>query len=185
MSAVSVTLSAPPALRLATATAGPNTPSPPAPSPPAPSPLAPSPPAAASKCSRPHATWTATHIQTSARTRALSPGSAVRGTTTTAAPLPHRPRRLVARYALAVAQCPACKGDFDASFCPRDGTRLVALAGSIISDRYRLLRKVGEGAMGEVYEAEHVHLHRRVAVKLLQRRIASEPEAMARFQREA
>jgi len=39
--------------------------------------------------------------------------------------------------------------------------------------------------MGEVFEAEHIHLQRRVAVKLLQRKIASDPEVTQRFQREA
>jgi eukaryotic-like serine/threonine-protein kinase len=84
-----------------------------------------------------------------------------------------------------VAVCPDCKGEFEASFCPRDGTRLISATGSIVADRYRLIRKVGEGAMGEVYEAEHLHLQRRVAVKLLQRKISSDPEVRARFQREA
>ena len=55
----------------------------------------------------------------------------------------------------------------------------------MLGDRYRLLRKVGEGAMGEVFEAEHVLLNRKVAVKLLQRRIAADPEASVRLQREA
>ena len=82
-----------------------------------------------------------------------------------------------------MATCPVCKGDFDAHYCPRDGNRL--LDEHMLGDRYRLLRKVGEGSMGEVFEAEHVHLSRRVAVKLLQRKIASNPEAAARLQREA
>lgn len=82
-----------------------------------------------------------------------------------------------------MATCPACKGEFDARFCPRDGNRLIDQ--QMLADRYRLLRKVGEGAMGEVWEAEHVHLSRRVAVKLLQRKIASDAEAAARLQREA
>jgi tRNA A-37 threonylcarbamoyl transferase component Bud32 len=84
-----------------------------------------------------------------------------------------------------VATCPTCKGDFEASFCPRDGSRLLSESGPILGDRYRLHRKIGEGAMGEVYEGEHVHLNRKVAVKLLQRRIAADPEAAARLQREA
>jgi tRNA A-37 threonylcarbamoyl transferase component Bud32 len=84
-----------------------------------------------------------------------------------------------------VATCPSCKGDFEASFCPRDGHRLIESPAPVLGDRYQLLRKVGEGAMGEVFEAEHVLLHRKVAVKLLQRRIAADPEARARLQREA
>src|SRR5437867_8796798 len=87
-------------------------------------------------------------------------------------------------YAWRVASCPSCKGEFDASFCPRDGSRLIKNE-PVLGDRYRLVRKVGEGAMGEVHEGLHVHLNRRVAVKLLQRKIASDPEASARLQREA
>ena len=84
-----------------------------------------------------------------------------------------------------MATCPSCKGDFEASYCPRDGNRLINDTVPVLGDRYRLLRKVGEGAMGEVFEAEHVLLNRKVAVKLLQRRIAADPEASARLQREA
>ncbi len=84
-----------------------------------------------------------------------------------------------------MATCPSCQGDFEASYCPRDGSRLVTDTVPVLGDRYRLLRKVGEGAMGEVYEAEHVLLKRKVAVKLLQHRIAADPEASARLQREA
>ena len=88
-------------------------------------------------------------------------------------------------YAWPVATCPSCKGDFEASFCPRDGQRLIEAPAPVLGDRYQLIRKIGEGAMGEVFEAEHVLLHRKVAVKLLQRRIAADPEARARLQREA
>ncbi len=84
-----------------------------------------------------------------------------------------------------MATCPSCKGDFEASYCPRDGSRLLEGTVPVLDDRYRLLRKVGEGAMGEVYEAEHVLLNRKVAVKLLQRRIAADPAARVRLQREA
>jgi serine/threonine-protein kinase len=87
-----------------------------------------------------------------------------------------------------VATCPTCESHFDdATFCPRDGTRLVGDVGLgvVLGDRYKLLRKVGEGAVGEVYEAEHVLIHRKVAVKVLQRRIANNRDAIARLQREA
>jgi serine/threonine protein kinase len=52
-------------------------------------------------------------------------------------------------------------------------------------DRYRILRMVGKGGMGIVYEAEHTQLGKRVAVKLMLEKYANDHEAIARFQREA
>ncbi|MGH9363328.1 MAG: protein kinase domain-containing protein, partial [Thermoanaerobaculia bacterium] len=51
--------------------------------------------------------------------------------------------------------------------------------------RCLLLREIGSGAMGVVYEARQVNLDRRVAVKLLPASLASERKAVARFLREA
>lgn len=49
---------------------------------------------------------------------------------------------------------------------------------------YRLLREVGRGAAGVVYEAEHRQLGRRVALKVLAAALVHEPHAVARFRRE-
>ena len=51
--------------------------------------------------------------------------------------------------------------------------------------RYRLVRELGRGAMGVVFEAEDTALHRRVAVKVLTEQWARESEALRRFRREA
>jgi serine/threonine protein kinase len=50
---------------------------------------------------------------------------------------------------------------------------------------YRLVRKIGEGGMGVVYEAEDIRLGRTVAIKLLQPSISENPEVKLRFLREA
>jgi serine/threonine-protein kinase len=50
---------------------------------------------------------------------------------------------------------------------------------------YRILEKIGQGGMGEVYRASDTKLHRDVAIKVLPEAFASDPERMARFSREA
>ncbi|HET7632197.1 MAG TPA: serine/threonine-protein kinase [Gemmatimonadaceae bacterium] len=89
--------------------------------------------------------------------------------------------------------CPQCGTEYelDQRFCPKDGTTLRMqgsendLVGSIIADRYHVLRKLGEGGMGQVYLAEHVKMGRKSAVKVMNPGMVNDADAISRFNREA
>lgn len=59
------------------------------------------------------------------------------------------------------------------------------LIGRIIAGRFRVIGKLGEGGMGAVYKAEQLKVNRLCAVKILSASFASDPDALARFNREA
>lgn len=94
-------------------------------------------------------------------------------------------------------RCTSCNELYPSDFlvCPRDATPLVPvqgpevddpLVGTLIGDTYQIIRIIGEGGMGRVYEARHLRLkERRFAVKCLHTDLARNPEMAARFLREA
>jgi eukaryotic-like serine/threonine-protein kinase len=57
--------------------------------------------------------------------------------------------------------------------------------GQIIQDKYRIVRLIGQGGMGEVYEGENVSIARRVAIKVLLGEAAMNADIVQRFEREA
>ncbi|MGN6274557.1 MAG: PASTA domain-containing protein [Solirubrobacterales bacterium] len=57
--------------------------------------------------------------------------------------------------------------------------------GSVVDNRYRVLRRIGSGGMADVWLAEDTHLQRQVALKVLHRRYLQDPQFVERFQREA
>jgi serine/threonine protein kinase len=89
--------------------------------------------------------------------------------------------------------CPTCGTEYPANerFCPRDGTALRSqgesndLVGSIIAERYHVIKKLGEGGMGQVYLAEHVKMGRKSAVKVMNSGMVNDADAISRFNREA
>ncbi|MBI2407307.1 MAG: protein kinase [Gemmatimonadetes bacterium] len=89
--------------------------------------------------------------------------------------------------------CPTCGTEYPLSerFCPRDGTALRSasastdLMGTVVADRYHILKKLGEGGMGQVYLAEHVKMGRKSALKVMNPGMNQDADAIARFNREA
>jgi len=95
--------------------------------------------------------------------------------------------------------CRACGREFAGSetYCPDDGFRLSSIAepsavvggdpllGVTLDGRYRILRSIGEGGMGVVYEALHVVIEKPVAVKVLRETFTSRPDVVERFRQEA
>jgi serine/threonine protein kinase len=56
--------------------------------------------------------------------------------------------------------------------------------GTVLDGAFKLTRLIFEGGMGTVFEAQQLHLDRRVAVKIMVRELTDNPEALARFRRE-
>ena len=98
--------------------------------------------------------------------------------------------------------CPSCKTEYPGGevFCPNDGARLFTgsqlnmkaldptadpLVGTVLQERYKILRQIGEGGMGLVYEAEHITIEKRVALKVLRDDFSGRPEVVQRFRQEA
>jgi serine/threonine-protein kinase len=92
-----------------------------------------------------------------------------------------------------VLVCPTCGAQYPGGtfFCPRDGTALRPktkgqdLVGRTVAGRYRIVQRLGQGGMGQVYRAEHVRMGSSCAIKIMNPALEQDPEAMGRFAREA
>jgi WD40 repeat protein/predicted Ser/Thr protein kinase len=87
--------------------------------------------------------------------------------------------------------CPACQSTYpnDFTVCPRDATPLVEIGvwseGTVIRGKYRILGELGRGGMGTVYKALHVRFNELRALKVMSPQVASDPDFVKRFEREA
>src|SRR5688572_3050066 len=86
--------------------------------------------------------------------------------------------------------CRSCRRllDVDARACPTDGAgvdEVVTLPPGARLEAYRIIRVLGEGGMGFVYEAIRDDLGRRAAIKMLRPELARIPQVVMRFLNEA
>ena len=89
--------------------------------------------------------------------------------------------------------CPRCGESYDEglAFCPNDGAQLArarepeSLIGTLVADRYRIVSRIGEGGMGQVYLAEHIRMKRKSAIKIMRPSLIDDRDAVQRFSREA
>src|SRR5436190_23772212 len=94
--------------------------------------------------------------------------------------------------------CPVCQTKYDDpnrrrcvnDFTPLEEFKEAAPAASsddsvLLDDRYRIVKQLGAGGMAVVYLAERKHIGDLAAVKVMNRTVASDAEALARFEMEA
>jgi serine/threonine protein kinase len=90
--------------------------------------------------------------------------------------------------------CPTCHNVYPADFavCPRDATPRAETApsadpliGEVLGRTYRVARVLGEGGMARLYEAEHLRIDARFAIKVIHEDLSRDPDLLARFEREA
>ena len=67
----------------------------------------------------------------------------------------------------------------------RRTTKSDTLIGRLVAGRYEVVRKIGEGGMGSVYELAHISLNKKFALKVLSPDLVQDLEALIRFKREA
>ena len=83
------------------------------------------------------------------------------------------------RYWSAVTARPARAAPIDAQRSAAAGTD------SVLHDTYTLGKRIGEGGMADIFEATHLRLHGRFAIKLMRTDMVDNEAALALFRREA
>ncbi len=91
--------------------------------------------------------------------------------------------RLLAEHPNLVSQLEPCLAGID--FIHRAGSAEESRSGPATLGEFRIVREVGRGGMGVVYEAEQTSLRRRVALKVLRYGVVADEEALRRFRVEA
>jgi predicted Ser/Thr protein kinase len=97
--------------------------------------------------------------------------------------------RLVAAVTAPMTECPRCGRCEEAHTvaCPADGSPMRVVAGvpRTVDGKYRIESLLGRGGMGAVYRARDLRLDRLVALKVVRAELLGDPDARARFRREA
>lgn len=78
----------------------------------------------------------------------------------------------------------------DLRSCPADGSLLLPveqdkMLGQVIGNKYEIKELLGSGGWSRVYKANHIHLQKEVAVKILDSNLSADPLALRRFEAEA
>lgn len=94
-----------------------------------------------------------------------------------------------------MTRCPICAKDApDGSrFCPFCGAKLLTqairktdpLLGKTLAGKYKVIERIGSGAMGSIYRAEHIALSKPIVIKVLHRHLVADESHIKRFHREA
>jgi serine/threonine-protein kinase len=87
--------------------------------------------------------------------------------------------------------CRVCQRSYSTHFanCPQDGTPLTQseewAEGALVRGKYQIIQKIGQGAMGAVYKALHLHFQELRALKVIAAALASDKKFVKRFEQEA
>lgn len=96
---------------------------------------------------------------------------------------------------MVLTRCPICSKDAPegSRFCPFCGAKLLTqairktdpLIGKVLAGKYKVLERIGSGAMGSIYRAEHTALSKPIVIKVLHRHLVGDESHIKRFHREA